>query len=144
MYYAANKYEVVRLKELCAGEVKKWVSMEKIGDFLEMVGAVSYWSRSSHSLPLSLSVTVVCWAWDSGLQMYLYDDDKVLRQSCTSFVRKNAWKLFQKEEYFVNLKLKYLIFIWRHDTNAEGQHKLPEVDIYKGAIKSVAQLLTKC
>ena len=76
--------------------------------------------------------------------MYLYDDDKVLRQSCTSFVRTNAWKLFQKEEYFVNLKLEYLIFIWRHDTNAEGQHKLPEVDIYKGAIKSVAQLLTEC
>ena len=47
LYYAANKYEVVRLKEICAQKVKEVISMEKIGDFLEMVCNVVF-SRSCH------------------------------------------------------------------------------------------------
>lgn len=61
----------------------------------------------------------------SRFQSDLYEDE-VIDQHCSDFVALNAWKLFQKEEYFINLSLKHLTYIWEHDTNPEGANKLPE------------------
>ena len=67
-------------------------------------------------------------------QMDLYDDP-VITRDCSSFVSTNAWKLFQNEQYFTNLSLKHLCYIWRHDIDFKGRNKLPELHIYVGAIK---------
>ncbi|GAU99417.1 hypothetical protein RvY_10426-2 [Ramazzottius varieornatus] len=101
MYRLADKYDIGPLKKLCAQKVKDCISMEKLGEFLELND--------------------------------LYDDE-VIDQHCSDFLACNAWKLSQKEEYFINLSLEHLTSIWQHDTNPEGANKLPETDIYNGAV----------
>ena len=67
------------------------------------------------------------------LQNEVYEDELVAAH-CLAFIKTNAWKLFQKEEYYIDLSQKHLIYIWKHDGETEGPNRLPEVDIYKGAL----------
>ncbi|GAV03368.1 hypothetical protein RvY_13800-2 [Ramazzottius varieornatus] len=101
MYGVAHKYDIIPLKKFCADQVKNCISMETVGEFLEMND--------------------------------IYDV-AVIRQHCNNFIEANAWKLFQKEEYFVDLPQKHLMYIWQYDTFPEGTNKLPEIEIFRGAI----------
>ncbi|GAV06289.1 hypothetical protein RvY_16303-2 [Ramazzottius varieornatus] len=102
LYYAANIYDIVRLKEICADKVKDLNSMYMPDDFLMM--------------------------------MDLYEDFVVEKHYSTS-VAQNAWRLFQKEEYYRDLPLHHLTYAWGQDTGPERRSKLPEVDIFNGALK---------
>ncbi|GAV00281.1 hypothetical protein RvY_11155 [Ramazzottius varieornatus] len=62
-------------------------------------------------------------------------EDAVVNKHCAAFVDANAWKLFQKEEYYKNLTRARLIYIWQIDTRMEGPNKLPEISIYEEAIE---------
>ena len=69
-----------------------------------------------------------------GSQNEVYEDELVAAH-WLAFIKTNAWQLFQKEEYYVDLSQNHLIYIWKYDTEFKGSNKLPEVDIYTGAGK---------
>ena len=69
----------------------------------------------------------------SFLQNDVYED-KLISEECLAFINTNAWRLFQKVEYYIKLPQKHLIYIWQRDRDFTNSGQLSEVDTYEGAV----------